>query len=140
MVCSVSSRPTQFLFATLIASLVLASSQIASADDQDLAVKLSKDEAELLKQVLGKDEFLKNLSASQKGLSDLNQLLGKTITGPVTLAIKWNQALIDGWGKANSALVKISKSVTCDQLLEPIVDSSPNSSFFEKLRKARECD
>jgi hypothetical protein len=123
-----------------VAIVTLVPRGYALAEDVSIAINLSQEEAQLLKQVLGKDEFLAKLTASQKGLSAINGVLSKTIAGPVSLAVQWNQALIDGWGKANSSLATISKAVTCDQLMDPIINNSSNSRFFEKLRKARQCD
>ena len=96
--------------------------------------------AKLLKHVISNDAYLKNLSATQKGISDLNKFLSNVIGGPTSLELQWNQALFDGWGKANSALMRINKTVTCDALMDPIMENSPNASFFEKLRNTRGCD
>jgi hypothetical protein len=62
------------------------------------------------------------------------------ITGPVKLAVQWNQAAIVGWRKANAALVNIGKEAICKDIELQIVGQTPNDAFFEELKKARGCN
>jgi hypothetical protein len=57
------------------------------AADNTLIVELSHDEALLLKNVAGKDQFLRRLTETQKGLSALNAMISEA-TGPVSLAFQ----------------------------------------------------
>ena len=110
--------------------------RVALADD----VTLSKEEATVVKSILVRDQLLREMSGSQEGLSDLNKLLKMVVTGPVKIAIIWNQVAIDAWRKVNSKLVIIGKQTTCDEIALQLVDLSPSHDFFQQLSKARGCD
>lgn len=103
-------------------------------------VTLTKEEAEVVKLVLGKDKVMADLSSTQKGLEGLNRLASLQIVGPVKLAIQWNQALFKGWRKANEKVVIIGRDAICKDINLQIAAQSPNQSFFEQLAIARGCD
>jgi hypothetical protein len=103
-------------------------------------VTLTKDEADTLQLILKKDKMMPALVKSQEGLEALSRFLSLTITGPVKLAVQWNQAAIVGWRKAIAALVKLEKEATCNDIDLQIAGGTPNEAFFEELKKARGCD
>ena len=107
---------------------------------EELKVNLSSDEAKLLKSIYDRDELIRKLTTSQSLLAALNKALSVWVGGPISLVLKWDDALFKGWAKANSNLGKIERMTTCNDLLGPIVDNSPNQDFFEKLRSIRGCD
>ena len=117
--------------------LVLAMGASAVRADE---VTLTQDEADTLQLILKKDKLMNDLIKSQVGLEALGRVLGMTISGPVKLAVQWNQAAIAGWRKANAALVKVEKQAVCDDIALQIAGQTPNESFFEQLSKARGCD
>jgi hypothetical protein len=134
---TVESRSMVIKWIAISMLLVMGAShgRVAQAD-----VTLSKEEAEVVKGILVRDQLMREMSASQTGLSDLNKLLKMTVTGPVKIAIIWNQMAIDAWRKINSKLVIIGKQTTCDEIGLQLVDLSPSRDFFKQLSKARGCD
>ena len=113
---------------------------VAGAQAVDEERTFSEEEVRLLKQVFARDKMLKELSTQQPLLKAFNTVLSYTAPGPLKLAFKWNQAAFEGWGKANNQLKKIGDARTCDDLLYPSIENSPNAEFFENLRKVRGCD
>lgn len=106
------------------------------------SVTLSKDDAELARAIMKKDQFIRELALSDKSLKDLNVLLKLTagnIPGPVKLVIKWNQNLIEGWRKANSNIAKIGAKAICNDIQLASI-TAENREFFEEMFEARGCD
>lgn len=126
----------------LIASLGRGPSFVADKVQvtENMDLHLTLDEVKILKGVYSKDSFLRELIKSQALLSQLNTILSKSVVGPVSLVLKWDQALFDGWAKANSNLSKIEHLATCDDLSFPAINDSPNQEFFNKLKVLRECE
>ena len=122
-----------FVFNSAIVSNVL-------ADDECNTVALSADEKEILSGIMKKDDFLKKLSAEQKALSSLNSVLKLAAKGPVTLALSWNKATIDGWRIANKNLVTLNKALTCEQIAVASTLDKYVDCFWTNLSKARGCD
>jgi hypothetical protein len=117
-----------------IAALTVAS--VVAAEE----VTLTQEEADTLQLILKKDRLMKEMIKSQAGIEALGRVLGMTVTGPVQLAVQWNQAAIAGWRRANTALVQIEKQAVCNDIGLQIAGSTPNERFFEQLSKARGCD
>lgn len=117
-------------------ALLLISGTIARADE----ITLTQDEAGTLQLILKKDKLMDELVKSQQGLEALGRLLGMTITGPVKLAVQWNQVAIAGWRKANANLVKVEKAAVCKDIALQIAGGTPNESFFQQLSQARGCE
>lgn len=113
---------------------------LARAQAVDEERTFSEGEIRLLKQVFARDKMLKELSTQQPLFKAFNKVLSYTAPGPLKLAFKWNQAAFEGWGKANNQLKKIGDARTCDDLLYPSIENSPNADFFENLRKVRGCE
>jgi hypothetical protein len=93
-------------------ALFLISASMAIADE----VTLTQDEADTLQLILKKDNLMNELVKSQHGLEGLGRVLGMTITGPVKLAVQWNQAAIEGWRKVNANLVKVEQAAVCKDI------------------------
>lgn len=111
----------------------------AKAED----VTLSEDDAKSLQAIVNKDKYLQNLGKQDgelKGLGFLNKIAGMTISGPVKIAVKWNQQLIEGWRSANKKLVDIGKAVICNDIQLASVNSDGNSQFFDEMYEARGCE
>src|SRR6516162_7844088 len=113
-----------------IAALTVAS--VVAAEE----VTLTQEEADTLQLILKKDRLMKEMIKSQAGIEALGRVLGMTVTGPVQLAVQWNQAAIAGWRRANTALVQIEKQAVCNDIGLQIAGSTPNERFFEQLSKA----
>ena len=121
-------------------ALVLPTGGAVADSDKPMLVNLSPEEAKLLKSVYDRDQFIHQLFAGQKGLSLLNSALSSWVSGPVKLLLSWNNGLLKGWGIANKNLAVIEKHATCDDLLTPVIDNSPNQEFFNDLRDIRDCE
>lgn len=121
-------------------TLVLLGGGSAAAEPVTIEQTFDAEEVQILKDIFRKDKLLKALSESQESMKDFNKLLSSTVPGPMKLVFKWHQAAFEGWGKANSSLRRIADARTCDDLLFPIINSSPNAEFFEHLRAIRGCE
>jgi hypothetical protein len=78
-------------FAGLIGLTSLAVPAVSSGADE---VTLTQDEADTVKLILRKDKMMEQMVKSQKGMEALARIMNMTITGPVKLAVQWNQAAI----------------------------------------------
>jgi hypothetical protein len=116
--------------------LFAACASLAKADD----VTLTQDEASTVQMILKKDKMITKLVASQKSLDWLAKFLRITVTGPVKLAVQWDQSTLEGWRHANTVLVALEKQATCDDIDLQIAGGTQNEDFFDQLKKARGCD
>ncbi len=129
-------RPSSFATLSVMVIAFSAISDRALADE----VTLTKDEADTVKLIMTKDKMMQGLAKGSLGLDALNRLLTLKVTGPVKLALEWNQAAFTGWRKANAALVPIEKTAVCHDIELQIAGGTPNERFFEQLAQARGCN
>src|SRR5690349_17254770 len=104
----------------VLVSVTLMLVGLASAADD---VTLTKEEAEFLKTIMTRDKMLRALPVGQSSLSALNTVMTAVVSGPVTLALRWNQVAIKGWREANKKLVEIEKGTICRDIELQILDS-----------------
>jgi hypothetical protein len=120
--------------------IVLAVSMLPSmAQSASTTVELSQEEAMFVRSILLRDELLRELPKAQKSLSALNTLLKAAPTGPVKIALAWNQAAIKTWRLANKKLDEIGKATICDELQMRTEAGTTNIPFFEQLFESRGC-
>lgn len=122
----------RFLFAILL-SFALVKSVVAEP------VQLSEDDAKFMKQLMTKDELIRLLPKTQKGLSALSTIVSAVSSGPVSIALQWNQVAIKTWRLANTRLDKIAKASICDEIDLRIAYEGSNTEFFTQLYQARGC-
>jgi len=126
-------------FAMMTWSVPLTCGPHAEDATTEVDINLSSDETMLLKRIYNNDSFIRGLTKSQKALAVLNSALASVSPGPIKLALQWNDTALKGWAVANKNLDKIQQIASCSDLQIPIIDGSPNSTFFEKLRSLRGC-
>jgi hypothetical protein len=114
--------------------------RIAQLQKSTTDVVLSTDEQRTLKLIMNSDQALVVAANANIGLEILNKIISEGAVGPVKLAVQWNSALIKGWRKANEAMVKIAKPVTCGNINTEIVEDTPAREFWEHLYDARGCN
>jgi DNA repair exonuclease SbcCD ATPase subunit len=103
-------------------------------------VTLTEEEASALSSILMKDELLRDMANFNLGMDWINKFLKLVVKGPLKLAVKWNQALIDGWRSTNMAMVNIAKTKNCEAIDFVLIDEhTVNKAFFENLYEARGC-
>lgn len=102
---------------------------------------LSAEDTKMARDILRKDKVLTALAEDKsiEGLEGLMTLLRMTVPGPVKLTLQWNKAQLDGWRKANAAIVKIGAQVICNDITIAAA-TADNKEFFEELHRARGCD
>ena len=101
---------------------------------------LSKEEATFVRSIMLRDQLLRELPKAQASVAGLNTLLKIAPTGPVKLALAWNQAAIKSWRIANKKLEEIGKASICDELQGRIEAEKSNVTFFKELYISRGCD
>jgi chromosome segregation ATPase len=114
--------------------------RIAQLQKSTTDVVLSKDEQQTLKLIMNSDQALQVAAKANIGLEILNKVISEGAVGPVKLAVQRNAALIKGWRKANEAMVKIAKPVTCGNINTEIIEDTPARAFWEHLYDARGCN
>ncbi|MCK1409538.1 hypothetical protein [Bradyrhizobium sp. 76] len=99
---------------------------------------LDQDDIKFLKDLQGRDEFLRQLANSSQGIEILGKILEYGAEGPAKLLAQWNLGLIKGWRIANSRLEGINKAKVCDDITAHFV-STKALLYFDGLYKARGC-
>jgi hypothetical protein len=107
----------------------------ARADEYDL----SKGDVAFLQDLARQDEYIRRLGESDKELGPLTQVLTGAAQGPTKLVVQWNQGIIGGWRRANTALDAPNKGKICDTITEYTSDTK-NGPFFLNLYQARGCE
>jgi hypothetical protein len=106
-------------------------------------VTLTEDDAKALQKIMSKDKLLQAMASDKgpAGLQYLSKIGSMVIKGPLKLELQWDEALFDGWRKANAAIVKIGSAQICDdiRLASVSADNPDDSEFFDELAKARGC-
>ena len=121
------------------ALLTLGALSSAHADDDCSSVTLGSDEASTLHDIMKRDDLLKGMAKAQLGADNLLKGLS-WVSGPVSLALKWDQGTIKGWRSANKALEKIAKLQTCQDIALQLVDANETQCFWDNLNQARGCE
>jgi hypothetical protein len=123
---------------TCVLALIACTALAGAAFGQESV--LSEDEAKTLKSIINGDKFISHMAGSVEGLDALQRVLGK-ISGPASLAVTWNDHLIDGYRKANRQLAVIHKEATCATIdVRRSGAFGDNQDFWEHLWQARGCD
>lgn len=100
---------------------------------------LSEDDVRFMKQLMAKDKLIRSLPKAQKGLAALNAIVSAVSSGPITIALQWNQAAIKTWRVANTSIDEIAKASICDEIDFRVATGGASTYFFEQLYQARGC-
>lgn len=101
--------------------------------------ELQAEDIAFVQRLAKQDEFIHKLSESGAGADILGRVLSMAATGPVKLAVQWDQALLQGWRQANKALDALNKHAICEEISYHSLDTKA-LQYFDNLYEARGCD
>jgi hypothetical protein len=121
-----------------LGALALIAATLAASPAGAAEFNLSKDDVAFLQQIARQDDFVRNLIESDRGLAPLRETLAIIPAAPTKVVMDWNQSMIRGWRRTNTALDARNKAKICDSITE-FTSNTKNATFFFQLYEARGC-